>query len=123
MIVPDWAGYLRFRDRFAAAMDPLFYPIGHLDGLVLAGQARLWIGDDAAIAAEALVYPGGARAVHGLVAAGDLEEIRSMLIPAAEAWGRRAGMRHAIIESRPGWARALKTSGYEIHQIAVRKGL
>jgi hypothetical protein len=71
MIVPDWAGYLRFRDRFAAAMDPLFYPIGHLDGLVLAGQARLWIGDDAAIAAEARIYPGGARAVHGLVAAGD----------------------------------------------------
>jgi hypothetical protein len=123
MIVPDWAGYRRFRDGFAAAMDPDFHPIGHLDGLVLAGQARLWIGETAAIAAETLAYPGGARALHGLVAAGDLEEIRGLLIPAAEDWARRAGMRHAIIESRPGWARALKSSGYEIHQIALRKGL
>jgi hypothetical protein len=123
MIAPDWAGYRRFRDGFAAAMDPEFHPIAHLDGLVLAGQARLWIGEKAAIAAEMLAYPGGARALHGLVAAGDLAEIRSVLIPAAEAWGRATGCTHAIIESRPGWARALRSSGYEIHQIALRKGL
>lgn len=123
MIVPDWAGYLRFRQGFAAAMDPDFYPIGHLDCLVLAGQARLWIGENAAIAAETRIYPGGARVLHGLIAAGDLQEISGALIPAAEAWGRGVGLSHAIIESRPGWARALKSSGYDVHQIAVRKGL
>jgi hypothetical protein len=123
MIAPDWAGYRRFRDRFADAMDPAFYPIEHLDALILFGRARLWVGEDAAIVAEIRDYPGGARAVHGLVAAGRIEEINAQLIPRAEAWGKALGCTCAIVESRSGWMRALKAHGYAPHQVALRKEL
>ena len=123
MIVPDWAGYYRFRDRFAEAMDPAFYPIEYLDALLLSGRARLWVGAEAAIVAELVLYPGGARVIHGLVAAGRIEEIAATLIPRAEAWARAQGCTHAIVESRAGWMRALKPHGYRPHQLAVRKEL
>jgi hypothetical protein len=123
MIVPDLAGYRRFRDRFAEAMDPAFYPIEYLDHLILSGRARLWVGAHAAIVAEIRDYPGGARVVHGLVAAGRIEDIVRLLIPQAEAWAKASGCTHAIIESRSGWMRALRAHGYEPHQVAVRKEL
>lgn len=123
MNIPDWEGYLRFRDGFAAAMDPAFHRIEELEALVLSGRALLWIGTGAAIAAEVRGHAGGARVLHGLVAAGRLAEIRDELIPAAEAWARDAGCTHAMIESRPGWARLLAPAGYEIHQVIVRKEL
>lgn len=123
MTLPDWAGYRRFRDRFAEAMDPAFYPIDYLDTLLLTSRARLFVGEHAAIVAEIRAYPGGARALHGLVAAGRLEEIGNILIPRAEAWGKALGCTRAIIESRVGWLRALKPHGYESHQVALRKEL
>jgi hypothetical protein len=123
MTCPDLAGYRRFRDRFAEAMDPAFYPIDHLDALILSGRARLWVGAQAAIVAEIRDYPGGARAVHGLVAAGRIGEIEAQLIPLAEAWGKALGCTCAIVESRPGWMRALKPYGYAPHQVALRKEL
>lgn len=123
MTLPDWAGYRRFRDQLAEAMDPAFYPIENLDELLLSGRARLWVGEHAAIVAEIRDYPGGARAVHGLVAAGRIEEINAQLIPQAEAWGKALGCTCAIIESRAGWMRALKPYGYAPHQVALRKEL
>jgi len=123
MTHPDWAGYRRFRPLFAEAMDPAFYPIDHLDALLLSGRARLFVGEEAAIVAEIRAYPGGARAVHGLVAAGRIEEIVDALIPRAEAWGRARGCTHAVVESRAGWMRALRLHGYEPHQVALRKDL
>lgn len=123
MTIPNWAAYVHFRPQFAEALDPAFYPIDYLDALILSGRARLWIGAHAAIVAEIKEYPGGARVVHGLVAAGRMEEIVDRLIPEAEAWGKAAGCTHAIIESRSGWMRALKPHGYEPHQVAVRKQL
>jgi hypothetical protein len=123
MILPDWPAYLHFRPQLAEALDPAFYPIEHLDALILSGRACLWVGADAAIVAEIRDYPGGARVVHGLVAAGRIEEITAHLIPKAEAWGKAMGCTSAIIESRSGWMRALKPNGYEPHQVAVRKEL
>ena len=123
MTLPDWAGYRRFRPRFAKAMDPAFYPIEYLDGLILSGRAQLWVGAHAAIVAEIRDYPGGARVVHGLVAAGRIGEIKAQLIPLAEAWGKAMGCTAAIVESRSGWLRALERQGYEPHQIALRKEL
>jgi hypothetical protein len=123
MILPDWSGYHRFRPQLAEALDPTFYPIEHLDALILSGRARLWVGEHAAIVAEIRDYPGGARAVHGLVAAGRIEEISGTLIPQAEAWGKAQGCTCAIVESRSGWMRALKPQGYAPHQVALRKEL
>lgn len=123
--------YQRFRPLFAEALDRRLYTIAHLDRLVLSGHAQIWFGDDAAIVTEVRTYPTGARVIHGLVAAAApdappgraVAEIVEILIPRAEAWGREIGCILAIIESRPGWARALKPHGYEPHQQAVRKEL
>jgi len=123
MTPPDWSSYHRFRPQFAEAMDPAFYPIEYLDDLIRSGRARLWASEHGAIVAEIRDYPGGARVVHGLVAAGRIEEISARLIPQAEAWGKALGCTCAIIESRSGWMRALRPHGYEPHQVAVRKTL
>ena len=114
--------YPRFRPLLAGAIDGRFHTIEHLDRMILTGRAQYWQGAGAAIVTELRDYPG-CRAVHGLVAAGDLDEIRRILIPAAEAWGRSRGCAFAIVESRPGWQRVLRNQGYELHQIAVVKGL
>lgn len=119
-MVPDWAGYLRFRDAFAGALDDRLYTIDHLDGLVLSGQARLWSNDKAAIVAELKIYPTGAMVVNGLIAAGEKDEIRK-LIPEAEKWGRSIGCIAGEIESREGWAREMKDDGYRVHQVRLIK--
>lgn len=94
-----------------------------LDHQVAIGVVAFWFTPDAAIIAEIKTYPSGARAIHGLVAAGSLHDITDTLIPAAEAWGRDNGCSLAIIESRAGWTRQLKAGGYELHQTALRKEL
>jgi hypothetical protein len=120
--------YARFRPLLAEAVDGRFYTIDYLDWLVRTGRAQFWpsLAADgsplAAIVTELRDYPG-CRAIHGLAAAGDLDEIVERLIPAAEAWGRANGCAYAIIESRPGWQRALRKHGYQLHQVAVAKGL
>lgn len=119
--VPRWAEYLRFRDAFRAAMDERLYPAEWLDRRVLSGDVLFLSTQDAAIVAEVRTYPSGAQDVHGLVAAGAMDEIVERLIPEAEAWGRAQGCAGAIIESREGWARALRRYGYEPFQTAVRK--
>jgi hypothetical protein len=115
-------GYDRFRPLLTEAIDGRFHTIGHLDWMVRTGRAQYWQGRDAAMATEVRDYPG-CRAIHGLAAAGDLDEIRTVLIPAAEAWGRSLGCAYAIVESRSGWQRALRNHGYELHQVALRKPL
>ncbi len=81
----------------------------------------MWATDDAAMLTELRRYPTGAVEIHGLVAAGDLDSIRDELIPKAENWAKRAGCIAAVIESRPGWAKAMKSAGYAVHQVAIRK--
>ena len=112
----------RWRAELARAIDASLYDIFYLDTLVGSGRAQCWFGDEACIVTELREYPR-ARAIHGLVAAGDLGEIVGTLIPRAEAWGRSVGCSVAVIESRPGWARTLEGSGYEMHQVALRKAL
>lgn len=121
-MLPDWAGYLRFRETFASAMNQRLYNIDYLDRLILSGRARFWRTDTAAIVAEIKIFPTGAKAVHGLIAAGDLEEIKSLILQ-AEQWGRDAGCIGGMIDSRPGWAKAMKSAGYAPHQLALWKDL
>jgi len=115
-------GYGRFRPLFAEAIDGRFHTVDHLDWMIRTGRAQFWRSAEAAIAIAIRDYPG-CRAVHGLVAAGDLDEIRDILIPSAEAWGRSQGCAFAIVESRPGWQRTLRNNGYAPHQIALCKPL
>jgi hypothetical protein len=119
----DLAGYVIFRPLFAEVIDERYYPLEWLDSRVLDGSTQFRRSDNAAVIFEQREYPGGVSDVHGLVAAGDLAEIVTELIPLAERWGRNRGCLAAVIESRPGWAKALSAFGYETHQLAIRKEL
>lgn len=115
--------YLSFRDRFAEALDPRLYSLEYLDWLVVNGHGKFWSCGTAAIIAEIKTYPTGAKAVSGLIAAGDLNDIATVLIPLAEQWGRENGCIFGMIESRPGWAKRMKPHGYEVFQTSLIKEL
>jgi hypothetical protein len=117
------AAYQKWRPEFEKALDDRLYTIGWLDCQVWSGRAWFWGNDKAGIVAELRRYPTGAADIHGLIAAGDPGEIAHGLIPQAEAWAKSIGCLGAIIESRPAWAKILKSAGYEPHQLAVRKEL
>lgn len=120
MSLPD---YLRFREGFAQALDERFYPLAHLDSLVTSGRALLWTSEGAAAIAELRAYPSGLVDLHWLCATGELAELTGVVLPAAEAWAKANGCAGSVVESREGWARALRPHGYEVHQLAVRKAL
>lgn len=122
-MIPDWAGYCEFREAFREVMDERYHTLDWLDDQVLKGRVQFFRTDDAAIIAEVRNYPTGARDLHGLIAAGNLQSIIEVLIPQAEEFGRAWGCVAATIESRPGWARAMKPHGYETQQVIIRKEL
>jgi hypothetical protein len=117
----DWAVYLKWRSAFASAMDMRLYTPEWLDGRILAGRAQFWRSERAAAVTEIRNYPTGAYDVHGLIAAGEVGEVRDRIVPQVEAWARAIGALGIVVESRPGWARALRSAGFEPHQLAVRK--
>lgn len=116
-----WDDYTRWRAEFSSVMDPRMYSIGWLDGMVWSGRAKFIGNERGGAVAELRHYPTGTFDVHGLVAAGALEEIRDALIPAFEEWGRSIGAIGFVVESRDGWVRSLKRQGFEPYQSAVRK--
>ena len=116
----DWTGYQHWRDQFAEVIDPRFYTIEWLDRNIWNCSFRFWSNEDAAIIAEIKEYPTGAKEVHGLIAAGDLQGI-VRLIPEAEEWGRSLGCIVAGISSREGWSKVL--TGYQVHQVTIQKEL
>ena len=79
--------------------------------LVAEGVARFWPGRGCALVAVLEVDPLERRLLIWL-AGGDREELEGELLPLAEAWGRRAGCRRALVIGRAGWERALRTKGY-----------
>jgi len=117
----DWGSYLLWRPAFTAALDIRLHTPEWLDARILAGSAQFWRSEGAAAVTEIRSYPTGAYEVHGLIAAGDAGEVRDRIIPQVEAWGRMIGALGLVVESRPGWARLLRGSGFEPHQLAVRK--
>jgi hypothetical protein len=120
-MIPD--GYCAFRGAFSQVMDERYHTLEWLDDQVLSGKVQFWRTDNAAMITEIRDYPTGAKDIHALIAAGDLDEIIDEITPAAEEWARSQGCIAAQVESREGWAKALKPSGYESHQLIVRKEL
>jgi len=122
-MMPDWGSYCEFRDEFRDALDERYWPLDWLDCRILDGRAEFMRSDNAAIVVELRQFPGGAKDVHGLIAAGAKDEIVGELIPRAEAWGAANGCLAGVVESREGWQRALKSSGYTVSQVCLRKEL
>ena len=122
-VLSQWIEYQQFRSEFAKVLDLNYYPLEWLDIQVMTGGMVLFTTADSAILASIKTYPSGLKEVHGEVAVGNLETIRSQLIPQAEAYGRLHGCEIAVIESRAGWVKAMHKDGYELHQTSIRKVL
>lgn len=119
----SWEEYCRFRQGFSDAMDHRFYTINHLDDLVRSGMAQFLCTEQSAIVFEVRLYPTGKKALHGLYATGDVDEIAGVLIPRAEAQGRQMGCEHAFVDSREAWQRILKPAGFDTYKVALIKEL
>lgn len=118
----SWQQYVRFRDEIAGILDPRCYTIDWLDEQLWAGKMTLWASDEAVLITKLKTYPAGAREIHAMCAAGDLEAISDLRARAEES-ARGEGVEFASAASRPGWARILERFGYELHQIEMRKEL
>ena len=114
--------YWRFRDDIAGLADPRFYPIDWIDKQVWTGAIRTLANAGAIIGFEIKDYPGGARELHGMFAAGELESILSLIDQAIEC-GKSLGCTVATIASRSGWARLLESRGFGPHQQSIIKEL
>ena len=122
MPLQAWDEYLRHRDEIADLLDPRCYSIEWLDAELTSGHAKAFGNDTAVIVVAVRIYPAGASELHGLVAAGSLDGILE-LIDEAEGWAAALGITFACIASRPGWARVLKSRGWQTHQVELRKDL
>lgn len=120
---PMMAQWERFKDRFAEAMDDgSLYTIEDLEQRIATRRAFLFAGKDAAVVAETVDYPGGAKAMQTLWACGDLAEIVA-LSPGIEAMARMVGCSKMIVEGQKGWERVLRSHGYEFFSTTVVKEL
>jgi hypothetical protein len=122
-VIDWWLDYQRWRSAFAEMMDPRYYRIEWLDGMLWSGRAKFWNCPGAALVGELRHYPTGAYDLHFLCAAGELRDIIETLRPPAEDWGRSIGCLASLVESRDGWQRMLKAHGYSPFQTALRKEL
>lgn len=114
--------YQTWRLRFLEAVDEDLHPAHWIDAMVAGGKWKFWGNNQAAILAEIKIYPSGAKEVHGVVAAGELDAIKA-LIPNAEQWGRDNGCIRATIQSSPAWARLMRDAGYVPEQLIIAKEL
>ncbi len=117
-----WAAYCRHREEIAGILDERKWPLDWLDTQVWTGAIRTLASDTAIIGFEFKHYPGGARELHGMFAAGDMESIL-LLIDDAVAVARASLCDMASIESRPSWAKILKPRGFAVDQVRIVKEL
>lgn len=86
------------------------------------GEAQLWAGERSAHVTQIETYPFG-KAIEVLASGGDMDELIDVLRPQIEAWAKAQGCVAAHVVGRLGWARQLKSCGYEPLYTVIRKEL
>ena len=114
--------YLRFRRRFADALDPEWQDIGEVDGLVAAGLTTMWVSGKTALLTEVRSSPRGP-VMFGIVCVGDMGILRGDIRPAVESWAREHGCIAMAFAGRWGWVRAMAEHGYKAKQVIMVKEL
>lgn len=116
------AAYTRHRTEIAGILDERFFPLWWVESQISAGHIGLAHSDDALIGFEVRTYPGGARELHGMFAAGDKDAIRELVVQVCDA-AAISGCHVAAIESRPGWAREYRNLGFQTDRVRIVKDL
>lgn len=120
-VLQDNSDYAAWRARLADANDPAFWPIEEIDRLLVDGLAQFWCDGDSALVTRVVDYPGGARALEAVAAAGKMDTLCDDIAPQVENWARSHGFTHLLIAGRPGWARV--HSNWRHHQSVLLKEL
>lgn len=115
----SWA---RWRPEIAKAINPDFYSIEGIELAIAEGRSQLWMEPESCVITEIVNYAGGP-VCQCLWAAGDLSEIIDRMPGRIEPWAKSQGCIAMLVESRAGWAKALKPIGYEPFSVTVRKAL
>lgn len=119
---PASDSYAAWRDRLAQANDPAFWPIEAIDAELIAGRAQFWCDGKAALVTHVVEYPGGARVVEALAAAGDGRALVGPIADGVAEQAKDAGCSHLKVAGRKGWLRRL-TDGWALHQVIIVKEL
>jgi hypothetical protein len=106
--------------RSALDMSGGSHAIEDVKAAVERGEARLWGWTKSAAVTEVQTWPR-ARFLLIWLAGGDLEELRDVMLPLMEAYGREQGCTRCYIVGRPGWSRVLP--GYHTVAISLAKEL
>lgn len=85
-------------------------------------ESRFWAGRDCAAITDVQVWPRTKWLLIWL-AGGDRRELEDEMLPMMEAYGRAQGCAKAFIVGRPGWARTLKSRGYDVAAVTVTREL
>lgn len=112
----------RHRAEIASIIDERFYPMWWVEQEIAEGRIDLLHNDTSIIGIQLRIYPGGARELHGMFAAGDRKGIRE-LVKQAIALGVEAGLTCAAIESRSGWEREFRDLGFVKNRVRIVKEL
>lgn len=97
--------YEDWRADLAKANNPRFIPITHIDQRLADGTAYFFGSALAAMVVELVEYPGGAKAVSIIAAAGDMDECLGPMRETIMAWGKAMGADFAMVPGRDGWRR------------------
>lgn len=123
MVTPEaMAAYTRHRAEIAGILDERFFPLWWVESQISAGHIGLVHSDSAVIGVEVRNYPGGAKELHGMFAAGDKDAIRALVVQVCEA-AADMGCHVAAIESRPGWAREFRNLSFQTDRVRIVKDL
>lgn len=112
----------RWRPEIAKAVNPDFFSIEGIERSICEGRSQLWMLSDSCVITEIVTYQSGP-VCQCTWAAGDLAQILGEMASNIEAWARSVGCKSILVESRQGWAKALKPLGYEPFSVTVRKTL
>ena len=113
------AEYADWRARLAEANDPAFWPIEAIDRELADGRAQFWSDGSSALVTRVVQYPGGARVLEALAAAGDMDGLVQAIEPITDDFARMQGLTHRMIAGRAGWARVHK--GWRHYQTVLVK--
>jgi hypothetical protein len=93
-----------------------------LQGMVDAGRLVVFANDKAAIAAEPVKSPDGTWTLTISLAGGDLDACLELHDEAEQA-ARQLGAARTAAIGRQGWIKVLKSRGYRVHSVLLRKEL